>query len=328
MTATLDRDLSRAVRGARFAFLDTVEPCRPDLWRYCRSLTPTVWDADDLVQETLARAFSKLSELQAPIDDPRRWLFRVATNAWIDRKRREATVPIGTPGDEVLDAVPDEPPARATDEVRDALAVVVRTLPPQERAAVLLKDVFDFSLDETAAWLSTTRGAVKAALHRARGKLAARAADAAPVPGAAPVTDPAVLDRFVAAFNARDLDGLAALLREDATAEVTGMVQEYGRDQVRNGSLHHTLFDEEGDPRAERRLHAGREVVVLWYTKGGARAVEDVLRLETQGGQVAALSYAYFCPEVIREVAAELGAPARTNGYRYAPPTASPPART
>jgi RNA polymerase sigma-70 factor, ECF subfamily len=314
---TLDSQLSKSVRAAKFAFLDAIEPCRPDLWRYCRSLAPTTWDADDLVQETLARAFAKSSELQAPIDDPRRWLLRVATNLWIDRKRREAAVRFeAAPEDDALPAV--EAPALAPDEVRDALRTVVRLLPPQERAAVVLKDVFGLELDEVASWLGTTRGAVKAALHRARTKLAARAADAAPVARAAG-PDEALLDRFVAAFNARDLDRLAGLLLDDATAEVTGMVQEYGRAQVRDGSLHHTLFDEDGRPAAERAVWEGEPIILLWYTKDGRRAVEDVLRFETRDGGVARLVYAYFQPEVIAEVAATLRHPWRTNGYRYVP---------
>lgn len=317
-TAELTRDHAKSIRQARFAFLDVVEPHRVDLFRFCRALTPTVWDADDLVQETLLRAFAKLSECHWGIERPRSYLLRMATNLWIDRQRRAGLVRFESADHDDAPELPDRAAASAGAEVRDALAALARNLPPQERAAVLLKDVFGLELDEVAAFLETTRGAVKAALHRGRGKLAARAEDAAPVTTSGP--SEALLDRFVELFNARDLPSLTALLLEDATAEVVGMVQEYGRGQIEKGSLHHTMFGEEGAPRAQRVGYLGEPVVVIWYTgKDGADAVEDVLRFVEREGKVAALRYAYFCPEVIREVAASLGVPARTNGYRYRP---------
>jgi RNA polymerase sigma-70 factor (ECF subfamily) len=236
----------------------------------------------------------------------------MATNAWIDRTRRDEP-----------DALPDgwDAPAAElapTAEVREGLERLARVLPPRERAAVLLVDVFDLTLDETASLLEMTVGAVKAALHRARGKLA-RARDLAPerAPARERLPDERV-DRFVSAFNARDLDGLAALFLDDAQARVIGMVQEYGREQIAKGSLHHTIFDEEGAPRVERALFRGEPVLLVWYEKG-TRAVEDVIRLAGDGRGIVALDYYYFCPEVLAEVGAALSVPIRTNGHRYQP---------
>lgn len=313
MTTTLQRDLARSVRSVRMTFLDSIEPHRPDLFRYCRSLTPTVWDADDLVQETLLKAFAKLGEVNFDIERPRSWLFRVATNLWIDRQRRAGLVRFEEPAQEPVADAPDLPPG----EVREALAALCRNLPPQERAAVLLKDVFGLELDEVATLLDTTRGAVKAALHRGRGKLGERGAEATAVSAAGP--SEALLDRFIDRFNARDLPGLTALLLDDATAEVVGMVQEYGRDQIEKGSLYHTLFQEEGESRAARATYLGEPIIVLWYRGADGDAVEDVLRFVERDGRIAALRYAYFCPEVLREVGAALGVPVRDHGYRYRP---------
>lgn len=317
MPDPIQPEFLKGVRVSRARLMDVLDPLRPDLFRYCRSLTGDLWDAEDLVQETLLRAFAKLADVHWQIDNPRAYVFRMATNLWIDHTRRaqESAMP------EHFDAAAPEPvPAP---QVREAIAALAWRLPPQERAALLLKDVFDFSLAEIAAQLRTSTGAVKASLHRGREKLeAARQADEQRTrPATAPQLDPALLDRWCAAFNARDLNGLAALMLQDAEAEVVGMVQEYGRDQIRDGSLEHTMFDEAGNPQAQVATFRGEPVVLLWYTvqegETTRRVVRDVLRFEQAEGGVRRLRYYYFCPQTLAEVTTELGLPLVDNGYRY-----------
>src|SRR3954462_9592697 len=82
-------DLAALTRDACRRFSQTFEPVRPELYRYCRHLTRSPWDAEDLAQDTLARALVTLAtQLQPEIENPRSWLFRVATNLYIDRTRR------------------------------------------------------------------------------------------------------------------------------------------------------------------------------------------------------------------------------------------------
>lgn len=326
--ATLERELGREVRLVRHRFLARLDPLRPELWRFCRALTGSPWEAEDLAQETLLRAFAKLAEVHWEVRDARAWLFRIAANLWIDktRKRAPAALPEGhEPAVELEQLGP---------EVREALSALARHLPPQERVAVLLKDVFGLELLEVARALEPSVGAVKAALHRGRGRLATlRAAEAgeaeAPAP-ARPSATAALLDAFVDAFNARDLPRLAALFAEDAVAEVVGMVHEEGRAQIEQGSLHHTLFDEAGDPRTYWVEWRGERLVLIEYALPGqgeeSRAVQDVLRLEGEEGRLTALSYYYFCPQALAEVLESLGVPWRENGYRYPLPPASAPA--
>jgi len=308
-TGELSQEIEKQVRAVRMQFLDQVEPYRGDRYRYCRGLTGSIWDAEDLVQETLLKAFAKLSELHWDVASPRSWLFTVATNAWRDRMRRDEPSPLPESWDEAA----KEEPARL--EVRDALLELARSLPPGERAALLLKDVFDLSLDETARALGTSTGAVKAALHRARKHLDERAS--VPLALTESRVSDHLLDRFVSLFNARDLGGLVSLLHEDATAQVLGMVEEHGREQIETGSLRVTLNFEPGESRAERRVYRGEAVVVLLYEKEGVRAVEDVFRLVESEGKLATLTYYYYCPEVLDEVCRELGLAVRTNGHRY-----------
>lgn len=313
MTDPLAKDFTTVVRKARREFLNTVEPLRPELFRFCRSLARNVWDAEDLVQDTLLKAFAKLADVHWQVDNPRAYLFRIATNHWIDitRKRTEDTMP------EHYDAESGDAPADEKPQVREAIQKLAHVLPPVERAAVLLKDVFAFSLSDCANYMQTTVGAVKAALHRGRTSLNATREQAPLQQGRPSAVDTTLLDQWCDAFNARDLQKLAGLMLEDATAEVVGMVQEYGRDQIRDGSLHHTVFDEDGEPKAERREFMGEPIVVLWYTHEGKRVVRDVLRFVSDSDGMRDLRYYYFCPETLNEVVKALGLPLVDNGYRY-----------
>src|SRR4051812_49605955 len=85
----------QAARAARRDFLVAIEEHRPALFAYCRRLATNVWDAEDLVQETLAKAFARAAETHVTIDNPRSWLVRIATNTYIDQIRRAQPVPLG-----------------------------------------------------------------------------------------------------------------------------------------------------------------------------------------------------------------------------------------
>src|SRR5262249_8931656 len=109
-------------------------------------------------------------------------------------------------------------PASSSD-VRDAGARLLQRLSPQERAAVVLKEVFDMTLDEIATLLATTTGAVKAALHRGRGRVRGDGHVAA---SRRPLPSPELLDRFIERYNARDVPGLIALMLDGGAAENVG----------------------------------------------------------------------------------------------------------
>lgn len=312
MDETLDTELLDGVRAAQRAFFARIEPIRPELHRYCRRLTGNVWDAEDLLQETLTRAFARAADSHQQVQRVLPWLIRIATNAYLDAWRRPAPVPAELPERR-------QPDGSDPLEVRDALGEVSTLLSPQERAAVVLKDVFEFSLAEIGAMLGTSVGAVKAALHRGRDRLGAPTREEARMRRTSP--DRAVLDAMAQAFTAYDVDRLTSLLLADATSEVVGMVYEVGADTMRRGSIHHTLVVESDIRyRAEVRELAGEPLLVLWETPvdGSApEAVSDVLRIETADDRVASIRWYYFCPETLTEVAQQLGVPARPHGYHY-----------
>src|SRR5947208_14886935 len=135
------------------AFLETVSQLRPQLHRYCSRMTGSITDGEDVVQDALFRAYRSLDTF----DDSRPlvpWLFRIAHNQCIDFLRRrgvreEAESAVTAP-DRVM---PAEPPGPALGR---AVEHLVLALPPKERAAVLLKDVFDYSLEEIAELVDST----------------------------------------------------------------------------------------------------------------------------------------------------------------------------
>lgn len=308
------------LRAAWHRYVDLLAPLRPDLQRYCRHLTGSLWDAEDLAQETLVRAFATLGNVHHPIREPRSYLLRVATNAWIDTVRRRRIEADAIAGRDAEAAGP-EPGA-----VRDAGAVLLARLAPRERAAVVLREAFDLSLEEIAATIGTTVGAVNAALHRGLTRLR-EPAETAP---ARAVASPALVDGFVTAWRAADLPALLALLVEDAAVENVGCGIEIGREAGGKGFLYRAVHGHEEWPaafqpeavRLDRGAVEGEPVVLCFATRGGQEALEQVLRLDEVDGRVARLRGYAFCPETMREIGALLGLPVRTGLYRF--PTPAP----
>ncbi|HEY8494472.1 MAG TPA: sigma factor-like helix-turn-helix DNA-binding protein, partial [Myxococcota bacterium] len=193
-------------------------------------------------------------------------------------------------------------------------------LAPRERAAVLLKDVFDLSLEETASILQTSVGAVKAALHRGRGRLEEPAGEAS-----APAHPPrALVERFVAALAARDLEALRALCSADLTVELVGGAALEGFEASRSFFAHaHFVMPELGfGERPHWRVvsYRGEPVVLGFRTLNGVEGVNEVHRLEAEGGSVTRVRCYAFCPDTLRAVAGELGLRALPRPYRSPSP--------
>jgi RNA polymerase sigma-70 factor, ECF subfamily len=321
----LPDNLRDELRTAWHRYIDFVTPLRPSLHNYCRRLTGNLWDAEDLVQEALLRAFGTLGSVHDSVRNPRAYLLRAATNLWIDqvrrREREREALGEGASGAGDLNA-----PA-ASAEVRDAGARLLHLLAPRERAAVLLKDVFDLDLKECAEVLETTVGAVKAALHRGRERLAE--SPSGPESSRSAPSVPLV-DRFVELFNAGDRKGLLALMLDNAPLENVGVGIEWGLEGSPRRTLEGALGGHPEFPepfhfeaqRVERVLFAGEPIVLHFHTRGGREILDVVWRIEEEEGRIARLRTYGFCPETIREAGRELGLPVLTGLYRY--PTPAP----
>jgi len=177
----------------------------------------------------------------------------------------------------------------------------------------VLKDVFDFHLDEIASILQTSVAAIKAALHRGRGKLAApKSLENRLNPSEE------LIERFVVAFNSRDLECLAALLREDAVAETIGMGTSHGRNAIRDSSLYYCLFLEKGNARTESRTFNGEPIAVVWYEDlddPRKQSVREVFRFEERDGLISRICFFCFCPETETEILNTLDLPFESLGY-------------
>jgi RNA polymerase sigma-70 factor (ECF subfamily) len=276
---------------AREQFLALVADVRPELHRYCARLTGSVIEGEDIVQETLAKAFYALS-LSPEMPALRPWLFRIAHNAALDflkshgRRYTEVVADV----DEVADFVEQPDPA----VVRAALAHFV-VLPVAQRSAVILKDVLGHSLEETADTMGSTIMAVKAALVRGRKRLL----QDEPAGQIVAETTHADLDRYARLFNARDWDGLRAMVGQDCRLDLVSKSQRRGK-QV---GMYFGRYE-----KADIRLRVARlegRLVCAAYQPGAPQPAYFIL-LETADGAVTAIRDFRYVPYVAAEAELEI----------------------
>jgi len=205
-----------------------LEQHRKELTGYCYRMLGSPFDAEDAVQETLVRAWRSYDgfERRAAL---RSWLYRIATNVCLDllqgRKRRERPMDLGPAGEPVVENLntPDVPwlqpipdPADETVEretIKLAFVGALQHLPPRQRAVLILCEVLRWQATEVAELLETSVAAVNSALQRARATL-----ETAKPPTATPAeVDAELLERYVRAFEAYDMEALTALIQEDAS---------------------------------------------------------------------------------------------------------------
>jgi RNA polymerase sigma-70 factor (ECF subfamily) len=215
-----------------------LETHRAALTGHCYRMLGSAFDAEDAVQETMVRAWQNLSRFEGR-SSLKTWLYRIATNVCLDfladRSRRARPVEEGPAGtvDAVLETrerahwlepIPDSRvlPADADpfevaalrQSIRLAFVSALQHLPPRQRAALLLTEVLGLSAAEVSECLETSVASVNSALQRARATLKGR--DVQPTGELTP-QQTAVIEQYVEAFHRYDVDGLVALLRDDAT---------------------------------------------------------------------------------------------------------------
>jgi RNA polymerase sigma-70 factor (ECF subfamily) len=212
--------LARAQAGDERAFRELVEPYRRALEVHCYRMLGSPHDAEDVVQETLLRAWRALDRFE-PRAALRTWLYRIATNACLDEieRRPRRPEPVEPFPNGLLDeaASPTYDPA-ARYALREgmelALLAAIQLLPGRQRAVLILRDVLGWTGPEVAELLESTVASVNSALQRARATIDSKLPERARV--AAEDAERALLRRYLDVWGARDFDGLVELLREDA----------------------------------------------------------------------------------------------------------------
>jgi RNA polymerase sigma-70 factor (ECF subfamily) len=224
-------------------------PHRRELLAHCYRMSGSVHDAEDLLQETLLRAWRALDSYDPGRASARTWLYRIATNVCLTalkgRARRPLPSGLVAPLDDPLAPMtvsvevpwlqpfPADPAevAAARGSLRLAFIAAMQLLPARQRAILILRDVLDWSAGEVADALGTTPTAVNSGLQRARARLGESGLREDDVGEPAGVADRAVIDEYVTAFVAADLGALRRLLVADAVMEMPPVLNWYvGRD--------------------------------------------------------------------------------------------------
>ncbi len=239
--------LARAQRGDEDAFEELTAPYRHELQLHCYRILGSFQDAEDLLQETLLAAWRGLERFEGS-SSLRSWLYTIATNRclnWLrDGRRRPQPVAAG-PGaaaaenfseiswlepypDRLLESVADlEPGPEARYEAKEAVALAfvsgLQHLPPRQRAVLVLRDVLGFHADEVAEMLGSSPASVTSALQRARDSLERRGAlasrrDSLSMPAGG--SERELVARFADAFLSDDIEGVLALLTDDAVVSM------------------------------------------------------------------------------------------------------------
>jgi RNA polymerase sigma-70 factor (ECF subfamily) len=217
-----------------------LEQHRSELTGYCYRMLGSAFDAEDAVQETLLRAWRGFERFEGRAA-VRSWLYRIATNVCLDlldgRKRRATPMDLGPSREPVaenlrtlpevtwIEPIPDASVASdgdpadvavARETIRLAFVAALQHLPPRQRAVLILCEVLRWKASEVAELLETSVASVNSALQRARATLEASELSAADT-SAPEELDTELLGRYVAAFEAYDMEALTSLIHEDAT---------------------------------------------------------------------------------------------------------------
>jgi len=196
---------------------------RRELAGYCSKILGSAFEADDAVQETMVRAWTRRDSFEGR-SSVHSWVYRIATNVCLDmlRHRRRSAAPVDLnglevlPHDQDLQAEADDPAdlVAEKDQIQLALMVALQVLPARQRAVLILREVLRWSAPEVADLLGTTVASVNSALQRARATLATRPTDVSLRP-LLTAGQRAVLADYMSAFGRYDFASLVTLVQQE-----------------------------------------------------------------------------------------------------------------
>lgn len=271
----MDEKLVAAARaGDHRAFERLAEPYRRELHVHCYRMLGSVEDAEDVVQETYLRAWSRLGTFEGR-SSFRAWMYAIATHACLDALRRAKArlwpTELAEPGDPNsyptppvdlpwLQPYPDrflEPPAPSDAEpeavvtsketIELAFLAAIQRLPARQRAVLILRDVLDWSAKDTATALGMSAPAVNSALQRAHATLSEHLSmGRSEWTSSSNRTEKALLQKLIAAWERSDTEALVGMLRSDARLVMPPRLSWFDGREAVGTFLRHHVFGEMG----------------------------------------------------------------------------------
>jgi RNA polymerase sigma-70 factor (ECF subfamily) len=270
------------------------------LWSYCRYLTGSPWDGEDLYQETMLKTMGGLYQ-RCHVTNLKSYLYRIATNTWIDHCRREKRN-LGTLSEA------DVPAVDFSDDLdlEEALEQLFHLFTPRQTAVFLLKEIFQFKADEVASIVKTTPGAVYATTRRMKEKLKDEpetpTSKSKPKPKRIEIENQ-VIQTYLKALTNGDVEGILKLFTDQPHYEASLGFLETTKDELRNGSL---LFGLPGH-RAEQYILWGRPVIVVLAESKNGPLIHDIQYQEVENEKIVLHRSYFFRKEFIIAASKELG---------------------
>ncbi|MET3728375.1 RNA polymerase sigma-70 factor (ECF subfamily) [Fictibacillus halophilus] len=267
------------------------------LWNYCRYLTGSPWDGEDLYQETMLKVLGGLCTRWHPTN-LKSYIFRIATNTWIDLCRKEKrTLGVLSEENEGFEEFSDSL------ELEEALLKLDDLFTPRQTAVFLLLEIFRFHADEVASIVRTTPGAVYASVRRTKHKLQNTIHQSVKPKFERSPQKSKIIQAYLNAFNHGDLEGMLSLISNQAHYEASLGFLEVNKDEIINGSLAYGL---PGHHAMECELW-GRLVIVVLAESDQGQLVHDIQYQEVENNKIVYHRSFFFRKEFIVAASKELG---------------------
>ncbi|MGD6854352.1 sigma-70 family RNA polymerase sigma factor [Bacillus infantis] len=297
--------ISTEIKNLEKRFKQEIEPYRTLLWKYCYRLTGSPWDAEDLVQDTLLKSLAMLSKVFQELN-VKSYLFKIATNTWIDQQRKNRIAYTDSYPVEIL-----ESDSEKELEILPALDYLARQLSPKQFVCLLLTDVFLFTAKETAVIISLSPGAVYANVQRARDllKVSERQQNRRVMKGpASPITHDKTISTLLEGFRRKDPDMIASLLDENLLTDITHAGVEFGKRETEGNSLKdwaEVVSRQQGVEAAVAMLW-GRQVILEFALKSGEKLLQNIHFMELENDKIVYWKYYCFSWDLMNAAAKEL----------------------
>lgn len=295
--------ISDDLQAINETFNKIVQPFRAALWNYCKYLTGSPWDAEDLLQETLLKAFSSLSKVKQSMN-PKSYLFRVAHNTWLDycRKNKVEIEELKIENVYVEDSI-------SYVEVSEAIETLIHHLSPKQASVVLLMEVYKFTSNETAEIIGTSEGAVYSLLNRARKNLKNIPKENEVIMSNISLSREKedVIQCYMESFVKGDFKTIGTLLADYATNEVVGQGIDIGKTQIRKNSM-----GDWASSGSEQHLFYelinlfGKQAIVYTKQTENGTVLWDITTVEIEEGYIVSHKSYYFCKDFLLNAANEL----------------------